>query len=372
MNGPSDLKEQLRPFQAVDRGLDTAAALTRTGEPRRAAAALARAISALEDLPAGHAKRYLQARSLLERARLKWLGAGLEASFSLDEALQDALRAETLFGEDPSPAVAADTVATIAGIAYDIGDPPALAIAEAELDCAIDALSTAGVPALAAKLLNEQAAVQLRLGHAVKTAELLTRSEALLEPCVASSQLDVRARGLLADTRHLKARLALHSTGNLDEEAIAAAIAHATMAEETYRRIGLRRELARVWETVARLEARRGHMDDARVALIAAIAIEDDILDLVGLARSTEGLAEILAEIDPAGALDMIATSIELNREKHSAAGIAFDQRTFAAIERIVAATPVATEAIRGAVARTKKMLAEPRPRVEASSLARA
>lgn len=356
MTIPEDLLAQVRAFHAVEHALDAASALTRAGEARRAAAALASAIEMLGALPPSNVRTYLDARALLERARLKWLGAGLEPSFSLEEAFVDALEAEDMLAEEIGPDLRTDVAATIAGIAYDLGDVPALAMAESELDLTIRALLDSGATAQAAQLMNELAAVQLRFGHHLRAGELLIRARELLESRLAASELDVGARATLADTRHLLARLALHAEA-LPDDAIQAAIDHAVAAETTYKRLGLRRDLARVWETIARLDAKRGRTASARAGFVAAITVADDTLDLVGLARSTEGLAGVLAESDPMRALDMLASSIELNREKGSKAGLEFDEHVLAGIDRAVTEGEDASPELLAELARTKKRL---------------
>jgi hypothetical protein len=99
--------------------------------------------------------------------------------------------------------------------------------------------------------------------------------------------------------------------------------------------------VARVTETIARLEARRGDARAARVAFTTAMRVADEVMDLTGLARITAGLAELLsAEGTPHEAIGMLASSIELNREKGSPIGLAFDERILEEVERAVAAMP--------------------------------
>jgi hypothetical protein len=87
---------------------------------------------------------------------------------------------------------------------------------------------------------------------------------------------------------------------------------------------------------MGRLELRKGRFDRARERLTAAVEVEEAIGDLVGLARSTAALSELLAaggRVDDA--LAVLSDSVALNFEKGSPIGLAFNRRALAALERL-------------------------------------
>ncbi len=355
------LEEAGQRERALERRLDAVALLVRAGDVRRAGEELGNALEAIAGLPPGPATSALQARGTLERARLRWLGAGLEPSFGLDGALEEALSARTALGDLAAPAVRADVASTIAGIAYDLGDGASLARAGAVLTDAIASLLRDGATREAAMLLNDQAAVHLRSGNTRKARELAARSLELLSARVKEAPGDAAARADLADTNHLLARMPLHvPSGEVSADVLEAALAHADAAESDYRALSMRRDLGRVRETTARLEAKRGHIDAARTAFEAALRLADEAADLTGLARITAGLAELLAGTGkPRDALGLLASSIELNREKASPIGLAFDERALTRIEDAVRALPRPDDELAAELVRTRARLTE-------------
>src|SRR5690606_27689727 len=152
----------------------------RAGDVETASKALGAAFDAIEDLESGPQTRMLAARAMLERARLRWLGAGLEPTFTLDGALEAALDAREALGEGAPPRLRADVASVIAGIAYDIGDGASVDRASAVLTQTIADLLHAGARNDAAMLLNDQAALELRIGRGRIARELAMRSLALL------------------------------------------------------------------------------------------------------------------------------------------------------------------------------------------------
>lgn len=346
-----------RTSASIESRLEAVADLTRKGNPARAAGLLEGVLADLEQAPAGPARQRVRARAVLERARLRWLGGGLEPSFTLGGALDEALAARAMLGPDAEAALRADVAATIAGIAYDLGDAKAVARAEQELTETVGALLQEGAALDAARLRNDQAALHLRRGDAELALRLLEQSLLLFQGRLAEEPGDANARAELADTHHLIARAALRTGA---PALLAQAEAHALDAERTYRALGLRRDLARAWETLGRLAARRGDRAGARDRLVAAMKLEDASADFTGLARSTAALAEILAaEGSGAEALDLLGSSIELNREKGSPYGIASDARTLERVARALAASKEAraNDELRDLLARTTSRL---------------
>lgn len=345
-----------RTDRALDQRLDGVAMLVRSGDVRRAAEELASTIEAISALPPSASSSAQQARAALERARLRWLGAGLEPSFTLDGALEEALAARAALGEVISPELRADAASTIAGIAYDLGDGASLERAATVLTEVVASLMRDGASRQAAMLLNDQAAIHLRTGNVKKARELAGRSLDLLSGLVKDAPNDGSMRADLADTHHLLSRLPLHEPGAPSDGAITTALEHAASAEKAYRALSMRRDLGRVRETTARLEAKRGRVDAARAGFEAALRLADEAADLTGLARITAGLAELLAASGkPHDALGLLASSIELNREKASPIGLAFDERALSRIED--AASGSRDEDLAAEIARTRARL---------------
>lgn len=322
-----------RSAEALERRLDAAATEIRRGEPLRAGELLDAASQEISELAGSPARSRLLARAALERARLRWLGVGLEPSLSLRGALEEALAARVLLAAETRADVVADAASVVAGIAYDLGDPDVMAQAETTLATTARGLLARGARLEAARLLNDQAALLLRRGEIAASKDALLDALRIFASRCEEAPSDERATVDLADTHHLLARVALHEPSKDDLEP---ALDHARAAEDAYARLGFRRDVARVWETMGRLEARRGHLGRARDRFTAALQVEDASADLTGIARATAALAEVLAAAgDPTEAVDLLASSIELNREKGSPIGLAFDAR---ALERVTRA----------------------------------
>jgi hypothetical protein len=117
--------------------------------------------------------------------------------------------------------------------------------------------------------------------------------------------------------------------------------------------------VGRAIDTRARLEARRGNIDAARAAFAAAFDVADEAGDLTGLARTTAGLAELFSSAgSPREALDMLGRSIELNREKASPIGLAFDERVLDEIERALGELAGGDLPLRDELVRVRRNLA--------------
>ena len=305
----------------------------------------ARAI--LASLPISPRRRRLLARVLLELGKLAWHATGpvpppgaVEPAFTLGAAIETLEEARAALSDDDPPELSAEIATVIAGVCYDLGDLPSLTRALDELATASRLLMAAGDPTGAARLLNDQAAVYVRLGDPVQATHLLTESRKIFEERAAG---DPVAALEMAETDHLFARIPLHVAARpgRESDALTMGLDHAIAAERAYKRLDAKREIARVWETMGRLELRKGRLDRARDRLTAAVAAEESIGDLVGLARSTAALSELLAEdgrIDDA--LALLSDSVALNLEKGSPIGLAFNRRALVALDRATAGSP--------------------------------
>lgn len=311
------------------------------GAQPQAAAYAEKALGILDALPVAPRRRRLRARVLLELGRLRWQAMApvpspgapaAEPGFTLPGALASLEAAREGLAADDPPELGAEIAAVIAGVCYDLGDMASLSRALDELRDASRALMEAGDPLGAARLLNDQAAVYVRLGDPVQATHLLTESRKVFEERAAS---DPVAAVEMAETDHLFARIPLHVAARpgRESDALTMGLDHALAAERTYKRLDARRDLARVWETMGRLELRKGRLDRARERLTAAVEAEEVLGDLVGLARSTAALSELLAASGRVhDALAVLSDSVALNFEKGSPIGLAFNRRALATL----------------------------------------
>src|SRR5690606_28520005 len=178
---------------------------------------------------------------------------------------------------------------------------------------------------LAAELLNDEAAVWVRIGDFVRAHHLLSRSREVFSKLVGSHPSALRE---LAETEHLVARLMLHALprAGRERDALRLGVEHALSAEEGYLGLGDRSQVARVHETLGRLEAKQQNLDAATHYLSEARRAQLELGDAVGLARSTAALSQVFAEAgDARAALEQLKDSIELNITKGSVAGLRFN-----------------------------------------------
>jgi tetratricopeptide (TPR) repeat protein len=304
------------------------------------------AIAVLDRLPASPKRRRLRARVLLEIARLRWQTAGPETEFTLPGAIELLEQAKRSLADEDPPELRAEIAAVIAAVCYDTGDLASLSRALDELTFASRLLLAAGDPTGAARLLNDQAAVYVRLGDPVRATHLLGESRRIFEERAAE---DPSAAFEMAETDHLFARIPLHVAARpgRESDALTMGLDHALAAERTYRRLDAKRELGRVWETMGRLELRKGRLDRAEARLTAAVEVEESIGDLVGLARSTAALSELLAASGrPRDALAVLGDSIALNHEKGSPIGLAFNRKALAALAARLGTSHAEAEAL--------------------------
>lgn len=292
-----------------------------------------RALELVEGLPDTPERRRFRAELMLALGRLQWQAAGMldghpDPAFTLDSALDTACLAQTLLRDDDPADLVAEAHQLIASICYDLGTADALARALEELTRAARLLLTENRVTQAAQLLNDQAAVYVRLGDPVRATHLLTEAQKIFEQRAPNDPVATRE---LAETHHLLARLPLHAPirDGREQDAYVMALEHAAKAEEKYQQLGEVREVARVWETRGRMELLRGQLDQAAQRLSSALEVQSQIGDLTGLARSTGALSDVLAASGRYGdALLVLGDSITLNREKGSPIGLAFNRRS--------------------------------------------
>ncbi|XYI01300.1 hypothetical protein ACMHYB_16710 [Sorangium sp. So ce1128] len=291
-----------------------------------------KALSLLDGMPPTPARRRLRVGALAGIARVQWQAAGPDPAFTLAGALEVLDAARALLAPGDPTELHAEVAALIASVCYDIGDMRSLERALEELTTASRLLLDAGDALGSARLLNDQAAVYVRMGDPVRATHLLTESRRVFEE---RARVDPVARIELAETDHLFARIPLHVVARpgRESDALSMGIDHALAAERTYKQLGDTRELARVWETIGRLELRKGRLDRATQRLTAAIEAEEGLGDLIGLARSTAALAEVLsAKGLHREALAVLAESMAMNLEKGSPLGLAYNRRALNAL----------------------------------------
>jgi tetratricopeptide (TPR) repeat protein len=277
-------------------------------------------------------RRVLRARALLAVGHSRWRSHG-SAVAPLDLALEALEQAREHLKDDDSPVLTADVASMMANVCYDIGTPRALERALVELMRASQILLDGGRPIDAARLLNDQAALWVRMGNPVRAHQLLSRS---LDVFGKMAESNPAARLELLETEHILARLALHAPPLVghEQESMQIAFEHARVAEKGYRELGDQRQRGRVLETLGRLMLRLGRLDEAAQWLEDAQRLQRQIGDEIGLARSSGARSEVFcATRDYSRALDSLAASIAINMEKRSAAGLQFNLAMLRQIE---------------------------------------
>ncbi len=265
-----------------------------------------------------------------ELGRIKLAGCSPHGSFSLDDALADLEAARALVDARTPPDQHAEILTLLAAAWYDRGDAGSLEQALTGLTEAMRIRTESGDAIGAARLLNEQAAVWIRIGDPVRASGLLRESRRLFSRLTHPDATIERA-----ETDHILARLPLHVQPRPGSEAAAIqrSLEHAADAREAYERLGNLREVARLDETIGRLELTRGALSAARTALQSAIATQRRLGELTGLARSTSAMAEVLrlsGNIDDA--LALLRTSIQLNAARGSIIGLQYNREALAAL----------------------------------------
>lgn len=325
-------------------------AARRTAEMGAPQAATQHALAALEllaTLPGSAPRRQLRVQALLELGRVQWQSAGYEFGFTLAQARAtlDAARAEL---DDEAPLeLAVELAQATAGVHFDLGDPDSLRRARVELESASEMSRAAGDLTGAACLLNDQAAVQMRMGDSAGAVRLLRESREFFEARGVDDPIALRE---LAETDHLFARLPLSVRMHMGQEeaGYVMGLDFALAAERTYKALDDVRELARVWETMGRLELKRCRVQQARERLEAAVAAQTRIGDLMGLATTTEVLSQVLAWCGRnAEAVKLLRDSVVFNRDKGSPLGLMFDRGAFTALSSRLASLPAHADGLR-------------------------
>lgn len=362
------LSEAGLPERAVEQYLAALRKVAARGDSRRALLIADQALALLERQPPSRDRDVLHGRVLAMAARVQWRGAGHGPELTLQGALESLDHAEHLVGPDGPLDLRTEIAQLIAGVCYDLGDISSLQRALDALTDAARGLMTAGESVLAARLLNDQAAVYLRAGDPVRANHLLQQSRSVFDELHRERPDDPTVIIERAETEHLLARLPLHARlrAGREDDAYSLALGHARSAAEGYRRLGSGVEQGRVAETMGRLETARGRHDRAAQHLDVALRTSRELGDMIGLARSTAALAELYIAVGrPAEALGALRESVAFNVDKGSPLGLAVNRRTLASLHRAVAddprkATPALALAIRDvedALGRAEAML---------------
>lgn len=290
-----------------------------------------RALDLLQEIPAGKAKRLTTALALLSLGRARWQGAGDDGA-SLSGALDALDECKKLLTPEDPVSLRAELSTVIADVCYDLGTRNALERALSELSTSSKELLAAHEPLEAARLLNDEAAIWVRLGDPVRGHYLLSQSREVFRRVIASYPA---AGHELAQTDHMLARLLLSATPRPGREvdALTLGIEHAKNAEQAFHDLHDQRSEGRVWETLGRLEMRADHHESAARYLDRAISLQQELGDHVGLARSTGALAELLRHKgESTQALERLADSIRHNLSTGSRGGLTFNLESLRAL----------------------------------------
>jgi hypothetical protein len=316
------------------------------GLPEQALAYGRAALARLDELTPTPPRRELRLRLLIDLARFQWAAADPGAALHLEGALETAQAAAAALDARTPPALRLEVVTLLARVLYDQGDPASLQRALQILVEGARTLEDQGDAVGAARLLNDQAAVRARLGDPAGAHSLLAASRRFF---AGRSDHDPVAWRELAETELLTARLPLHVPALAAEgtDALADAVAHAEAAARIYEALRLPRELARVWETLGRLELRRDRPAEADAWLQRALGAQRELGDSLGLAATAEALARLLAvEGRFEVALALLAESAEINVRKGSRRGLAHVRRALSDLAGDLAAAPHAAPAL--------------------------
>jgi tetratricopeptide (TPR) repeat protein len=332
------------------------------GFPTRALEHGRHALALLDGLPDSAPRRTLRAELLLMLGTVQWRASGPGEDFSLQAATQTLRDAREALPPRGAADLRARIAGALAGVCGEVGDIKALDEALNELTEATRALQGEGASVEAARLLNDQADVHLRLGDPVKAAWLLRQSrEVFAERTEAMADDDPRRGPLLhelAETDHLFGRLTLLARARAGREGDALSLGreHSEAAHALFTQLGAERDAARVRETLGRIEIRAGHPRRAEEHLRAALAAEEAAGDVLGLARANTALAELHAQEGRlSDALARLSDAVAFNLEKGSAQGVAYVRR---ALEQLTSQLEGAPEAVQHASATLREELA--------------
>jgi tetratricopeptide (TPR) repeat protein len=310
------------------------------GAPQAAVQHANEAMALLSTLPPSATRRHLRVSALIVIGRVQWQAAGYDLGFTLGQALATLDSARADIGADAPADLAVDLAQALAGVCFDLGDLRSLERALAELETAGKIMRAAGDEVGAACLLNDQAAVLVRLGNPGRALPLLKQSRQAFDARAGEDPVALRE---LAETEHLFARLPLSVTlrPGREQEGFEMGLTHARAAERAYHELGEARELGRVWETMGRLELRRGQLDAAKQRLESSLEVLTQLGDLMGLAQTTEALAELRAVTGAdAEAVTHLRDSVVFNRDKGSPVGLMSNRQVFTALSERLAGQP--------------------------------
>ena len=285
-----------------------------------------------EALQALHADDSDEARRLACGVHTEIAQVRHQLADNLPRALEHGQAALASLPTGDSPELTGGLQAMVATIAYDIGDAEALEVSLQAFDEAIRSFDMAGRPLAAARLLNDQAAVWVRLGDPVRATHLLRKSREVFASRPAD---DPDAQLELAETEHLLARLPLHARVRPGQRSAAldSALEHAAHAERTYGDMGLERQRARVWETRGRLHLLGGAREEGIRELVRASTAQRKLGDALGLAKTAAALSDALkASGRPGEAVRLLADSVTLNRQAGSGYGLEHNRRALDAL----------------------------------------
>ncbi|MBU50909.1 MAG: hypothetical protein CL920_19675 [Deltaproteobacteria bacterium] len=328
---------------AIERYLDAIKELVSIGDTKRGIQIGQEAMELLDELPSSRQKSILEARLLLEFARLKWHGVVFGNIAPLTEVIESLDAAKATLPANPPADLLGRIAALHAGVSYDIGDMKSLDTSLRELASVSRKLLEYNRPIASARLLNDQAALYIRLGDPHQATRLLYHSREIFQNLLERDPKDEVALLELAETEHLLARLPLHVTIRKGREADAYTISlqHTKVAAQIYNQLGRHRELARVWETMGRLEIGRGRAEESVQYIIKAMEVQRQLSDVMGLARSTAGLADVfIKQGDLLQAAQLLQESILLNLQKGTPLGLAFNRRSFEQLKTLTAQAP--------------------------------
>lgn len=311
-------------MQAAERYLMAARDAAKIGGHQRAIELVE---TALDLLPPTSDSRELRIRALLELGRARWRAAG-GAGEGLEHALVPLETAHKLVRSGDAALLRADLLAMTASVSYDIGGAAQYARAIASLEEARQVLIDDGQTLEAARLLNDEAAIRVRLGDLEAAGRLLARSRDVF---LRLAESDPVAMLELAQTDHQVARLALRAyRGPEDREALAFGIERARAAEQHFAALGAERERGRAHETLGRLSWLVGDTEGARRFLANARELQLAGGDAVGLARTSAALSELLiGQGKSEEALRALDESIALNMATGSRQGLDYNRRGF-------------------------------------------
>ena len=139
------------------------------------------ALNLLDRLPPSEPRALLRARLLLVLGNVQWQSAMSGTHVTLQDAFTSIRAAKAVLPETAPLEIATELAVLTAGVCYDLGALDDLQYALGELTTMCRRWLDAGAPMQAARLLNDQAAIYVRLGDPVRAVHLLMESQKLFE-----------------------------------------------------------------------------------------------------------------------------------------------------------------------------------------------